>query len=100
MKAQPLVGFGKIPAPRSAAALGLTMQAGIVLLGNAAPPVTPAGATPPGQFAYWMDAGMVVVRGATAVIALPPGSVAGNTTSPAALGYMLARGTLTLNSPP
>src|SRR5579872_3633220 len=100
MNAHPLVGFGKIPALRSAAALGLTMQAGIVLFGNGCPGVTPAGATPPGQFAYWIDAGMVVSSGATAVIALPPGSVAGNTTLPVASGYMLASGTFTLNSPP
>src|SRR5882762_5282145 len=46
-----VVGAGKMPAVSRAAALGLIIQAGIMLPGNCPPEVIPAGAAWPGQFA-------------------------------------------------
>src|SRR5690348_13773527 len=98
MNEKPLVGFGKIPAASSALALESTMQAAMVLFGNALPGVTPADATPPGHFAN--SFGSVVSEGTTALMVVLLGSAVGNRTLPFASGYMLANGTFTLNRPP
>src|SRR6266403_2967380 len=46
-----VVGAGKMPAVSRAAALGLIIQAGIMLPGNCPPEVIPKGAAWPGQLA-------------------------------------------------
>jgi hypothetical protein len=83
-----LVGFGKIPAPSSAAAFAFTAQAGIVLFGNGCPGTR----LPAGQ----LGAMVAMLAGTTTCVALPFPRVAGSTTSPLAFGYMLAKGAVTL----
>src|SRR5208282_1423448 len=46
-----VVGAGKMPALRSAAAFGLIMQEGMMSPGKGEPCVIPSGAAPPGQLA-------------------------------------------------
>src|SRR5579872_408479 len=81
------VGPGKMPACNSTVALELIMQSGMVLLGKGEPGTTPAGATPPGQFAN-NRAGATVEGTLT---------VSGNTApvpAPLASGYTPSSGTV------
>src|ERR1700733_6417516 len=99
MNCQPLVGLLKIPAFSSAAAFGSIMQLGIGWLGKGWPGTIPAGGTPPGQFAPRPTTPV----GTTILSVLPFARVVGMTApvpAPLASGYILARGTVTLNSPP
>src|ERR1700728_4439990 len=99
MDCQPLVGWLKIPAWSRAAAFASIMQSGIVLFGNGCPGTIPAGGFPPGQFAPRPTTPV----GTTMLRVLPLARVVGITApvpAPLASGYILARGTVTLNSPP
>src|SRR5580658_7309749 len=71
-----VLAFGKIPAVRSACALPLSMQFGMVSLGNGfgvlvALCTTPAGATPPGQLAKRIDGLTCAVVGTLTVMPVP-----------------------------
>src|ERR1700761_4112284 len=84
-----VVCAGKIPAFKSVCALGSSMHAGMVLLGKGFPGTTPAGGTPPGQFAPRPT----TLLGTLMMTASAP--VAGNTPP-----YSLANGTVWLVNPP
>src|ERR1700734_2273599 len=73
----------KIPAFKSACALGSSIHVGMVLLGKGFPATIPAGGTPPGQFAPRLR----TLLGTLMVTASAP--VAGNTPP-----YSLVKGTV------
>src|SRR5580692_1667721 len=88
-----------MPAASRVDAFPSIMQSGIVLLGKGCPATTPAGGTPPGQFAPRFT----TFAGAVMIFEWPLGRVVGITApvpTPLASGYSLARGTVWFVNPP